>query len=172
MPADRAFEVAARLAPEPVGHPPRQEFRLPGHQQHWPVRAPFECHHSAAAHGTDAAGEAAERKSAAVGEGRSRREAAHPFLQPGDVAAQEVLAVDEGCAGGEGQNRQAERLVDPEDEPFCAGIPPDHDGNFPPRGRDQQLLGGAFQDRKHGQFLPRVRPAGKRQNTCRPGIKY
>ena len=72
------------------------------------------------------------------------------------LLAQKLLALDERGARGERQDRQAERLVDPQDEPPRAGISPDNNGNPPPRGRDQKLFRCALEGGEAMcQFLPR-----------------
>ena len=75
MVCNRAFEVAACLAPEPLRYAPREKFRLARHRQLMLAVASFERDETTTAPSADAAGDATQRKDGPVGKGGGRREA-------------------------------------------------------------------------------------------------
>ena len=61
------------------------------------------------------------------------------------------------------QQYEAEGFVDPKNEPPRPRVSPDDHRDPPPRGRDQKFFRCAPEGRGHGEYLPRVDDARKRQ---------
>ena len=160
---DGTLEVAPRLASQPVGNPACQKFRFTRDTKQKSRLPPLERNDSPPAAGSDAARRPAQRKDAAVLEWRRGSELLETLLQPFHVPLQKLLALIDRSARRECEHGQAEGLVDPKNEPPRPRVSPDDHRDPPPRGRDQKFFRCALEGRGHGEYLPRVDDARKRQ---------
>jgi hypothetical protein len=149
MAGNRPLEVTPRLASQPIGYASRYELGLPWNVQHEIVSASPQRNDTSTSMCMDAARRSAQREDRAMREGRWRGEPLEPLVQPGKMLPEELLALSERGAGRESKNREPERLVDAQDDPSCAPVPFDDDGNAPAGRRDGKSFRGAFAKRAH-----------------------